>query len=165
MPAQSLHKIGILILIFLNVACDQWSKTYVEKNVEASSYTELAGPAFILTNVKNTGAFLGLGQDWSTGVKRVLLNGLPLLLLLYLTYRLLFSTAWKSWLLVGFSFILGGGIGNILDRLRFGAVTDFFQLRAGPVHTGIFNMADVSVSVGLVLILIGYWLNKKTESQ
>lgn len=163
MQVTGFRKFGILVLILLNVTCDQWSKTYVEQHVAQSSYTELAGPVFILTHVKNTGAFLGLGQDWSTGVKRILLNGLPLLLLGYLVYRLLFNSDWQGWLLLGFSCILGGGIGNILDRLRFGEVTDFFQLRAGPLHTGIFNMADVSVSAGLVLILIGYWVNKNTS--
>lgn len=161
MPASGIRRLLILGIILINVACDQWSKHYVEQHVTASSYTELAGPVLILTYVKNTGAFLGLGQDWGLGLKRILLNGLPLLLLAYLIFRLIFSSEWKGWLLIGFSFILGGGIGNIVDRLRFGAVTDFFQLRAGPLHTGIFNMADVSVSVGLVLILIGYRLNRK----
>ncbi|MFM1877295.1 MAG: signal peptidase [Bacteroidota bacterium] len=161
---HSMRKLLILLLILVNVSCDQWSKHVLEQRVAKGSYTELLGPSFILTHVTNTGAFLGLGQDWNIWTKRVFLHGLPLALLFYLVFRLLFQTEWKGWLVVGFSFILGGGIGNIIDRLRYGAVLDFFQLRLGPVHTGIFNLADVSVSLGIILVLMGYWFNPKVTA-
>lgn len=161
MRSERIRKVLIIVLILLNVACDQWSKTYVENQVPENSYSELAGPLLILTYVKNNGAFLGMGQDWSPWVKRIFLHGLPLALLLYLVYRLLFNEEANTWLTVGFSFILGGGLGNIVDRFRFGEVTDFFQMQIGPVHTGIFNMADVSVTTGIILVFIGYRLNRK----
>ena len=130
-----------------------------KKNAE--SYTELAGPAFILTRVENTGAFLGLGQQWSPWAKRILLNAIPVALLLFLSYRMLFRSDWQGLMLTGLCCIIGGGLGNLWDRLLLGSVTDFFQLRAGPLHTGIFNMADVSVSLGLGLVLLSYLRNRK----
>ena len=55
--------------------------------------------------------------------------------------------------LLGFCFVIGGGMGNIIDRLLYGSVTDFLILSAGPVRTGIFNMADVSVMLGTGLVV------------
>ena len=164
MQRKGMRKVLIVILILLNVACDQWSKSYVENRVPENSYSELAGPLLILTYVKNNGAFLGMGQNWSPGIKRIFLHGLPLALLLYLVYRLLFNEETNTWIMVGFSFILGGGLGNIVDRFRFGEVTDFFQMQVGSLHTGIFNMADVSVTTGIVIVFIGYRLIRKDQS-
>jgi len=163
MPAGLLRKLLMLALIALNVACDQWSKDYVRRNVQPESYTELAGPSFILTRVENTGAFLGLGQAWGPWAKRILLNGIPIALLVYLGYRILFKPEWKGLMLMGLCCIVGGGLGNLYDRLMLGSVTDFFQLRAGPLHTGIFNMADLSVSLGLGLVLLAYTRSRKKE--
>ena len=154
MPAGLSKKILLLALIALNLACDQWSKAYIRRHVAPGSYTELAGDNFILTRVENTGAFLGLGQEWSPRAKQLLLNAFPIVLLLYLGYRMLYRSNWNTLMLVGLCSIIGGGLGNLWDRLSLGQVTDFFQLRAGPLHTGIFNMADVSVSLGLCLVLL-----------
>ena len=163
MPAGLPKKLLILALIAMNVACDQWSKEYVRRHVQPESYTELAGPSFILTRVENSGAFLGLGQKWGPWTKRILLNGIPIALLVYLGYRIVFRSEWEGLMLTGLCCIIGGGLGNLWDRLLLGSVTDFFQLRAGAVHTGIFNMADVSVSLGLGLVLLSYFRNRKTQ--
>ena len=163
MPAGLSKILLIFALIALNVGCDQWSKDYVRRTVQPQSYTELAGPAFILTRVENTGAFLGLGQEWGPWAKRIVLNGIPVALLLFLSYRMLFKSDWKGFMLAGLCCIIGGGLGNLWDRLLLGSVTDFFQLRAGPLHTGIFNMADVSVSLGLGLVLLSYFRNRKQD--
>ena len=57
--------------------------------------------------------------------------------------------------IIGFSLIIGGGIGNIFDRIVYGSVTDFFYLDFwGIFQTGIFNIADLSVTTGMILILI-----------
>ncbi len=162
MPDGLLKKIVLLALIALNVACDQWSKGYIRQHVKPASYTELAGQYFIMTRVENTGAFLGLGQDWNPWAKRILLNGFPIALLLYLGYRMLYRSHWNTAMRLGLCFIIGGGLGNLWDRLLLGEVTDFFQLRAGPLHTGIFNMADVSVSLGLFLVVLASWRKRNT---
>ena len=65
--------------------------------------------------------------------------------------------------LIGLSFIIGGGIGNIYDRIVHHSVTDFMFLEYGSLHTGIFNMADVSVVVGTILILLQALSSKITS--
>lgn len=62
---------------------------------------------------------------------------------------------------VGLAFAIGGGIGNIYDRILFGSVTDFMHLKASFLQTGIFNMADVSVMVGAGLVLLDLLINRK----
>ena len=154
-------KIILLVLIALNTACDQWSKTEIRKEVPPYSRHELLGPNLVLTRVENTGAFLGLGSDWNPWAKRIFLQGFPLLLMGLLILRLLTSATMGGLMSFGLACILGGGLGNLWDRLFLGSVTDFLQINAAGFQTGIFNLADVSVSVGLTLVLLAYLLEKR----
>ena len=54
----------------------------------------------------------------------------------------------------GLAMILGGGLGNLHDRLVYGFVRDFMQLRVGPLHTGIFNAADAAITVGVIVLVL-----------
>ncbi|MGZ3723594.1 MAG: signal peptidase II, partial [Bdellovibrionales bacterium] len=62
--------------------------------------------------------------------------------------------------LMGLTLVLGGGTGNLIDRMTYGHVTDFLILGYGPLHTGIFNLADVTICLGTILIL---WANYTPE--
>lgn len=148
-----LKRIGILVFILLNIGCDQISKDMVRKNVEPMQYIQLVSDNFILTNVENTGAMLGFGADFSPILKMIFLQGLPLLVLLVLLTRMLQKSNLNGWMVLAFTFVIGGGIGNLIDRIAYGSVTDFFQIKWGVLSTGIFNMADVSVTVGALLLL------------
>ena len=55
---------------------------------------------------------------------------------------------------IGMCFLIGGGIGNIIDRLLYGSVTDFLHIDFGLFRTGIFNLADVSIMVGIGILII-----------
>lgn len=63
----------------------------------------------------------------------------------------------KSSTVLGVCFVLGGGIGNVYDRLVHGSVTDFLFIDFGIFHTGIFNMADVSIMIGTFLIVVSMY--------
>ena len=66
--------------------------------------------------------------------------------------------------LIGFCCIIGGGIANVFDRFAYGSVTDFFHIDlGGKLRTGIFNMADVSVTTGMIMILVASFLFGKKE--
>ena len=157
----------ILTLIILNIGCDQISKKMVRDQVEFRSTTEIIGEKFILTNVENTGAFLGMGSELNPIVKIILLLILPVLVLLLVLRYLLIKEDLDRNSLIGLSFIVGGGIGNLYDRILYGSVTDFFHIDLGGIFkTGIFNMADVSVMVGMGFILLaGLTSKKKKEIQ
>ncbi|MCH9661864.1 MAG: signal peptidase II, partial [Bacteroidetes bacterium] len=109
---------------------------------------------FVLTKVENTGAALSLGENLSPNVKVLLLQLLPLLVLILMFIYIIREQKISHSRVLALSFIIGGGVGNIYDRILYGSVTDFMYLELGAVHTGIFNMADVSVVVGVSLLLI-----------
>lgn len=146
-------KIGILVLVLLNIGCDQLSKDIVRKNVAPMDYIQVVRENLILTNVENTGAMLGFGQNLSPIPKLIFLQILPVSVLLILLFRVLQKSNLNKWLIIAFAFVIGGGIGNLIDRIVHGSVTDFFQIKIGILQTGIFNMADVSVTIGVLLIL------------
>ena len=154
----------ILALILINFGCDQISKELVRNKVENNAYIPLVKDNLILTKVENTGAALGFGANFSPWIKNVLLNFLPLTVPLVLVYRIFKKSNLDKWVLVAFAFLIGGGLGNLIDRFLYGSVTDFFHLRIGLLKTGIFNMADVSVTIGAICLIIAM-LNTKNESK
>jgi signal peptidase II len=65
-------------------------------------------------------------------------------------------------MLIGFCFVIGGGIGNLFDRMEYGSVTDFLHIRFGIFQTGIFNLADVSIITGIIIVLLQFLFKKKS---
>lgn len=152
----------ITILIVVNIALDQISKFWVRANVPAGSRSEILGDYFTLHNVENTGAFLGLGSDFNPVLKIILLNVLPVVVLTLVLFHIFRDKTLDKFSLIGFCCIIGGGIANLYDRILYGQVTDFWHIDLGGVfRTGIFNIADVSVMVGMGLLILGNFKKKK----
>ncbi len=160
-----IKKIGILFLVLLNIGCDQLSKNAIRTHVSPKEYIEVVSDHLILTNVENTGAMLGFGANLSPILKVIFLQLLPIIVLLILLFRILQRSTMNKWMVIAFSCVIGGGMGNIIDRIAYGSVTDFFHIKFGIFQTGIFNMADVSVTVGTILILFLSLRNSKFEMQ
>lgn len=159
-----IKRIAIIALVLLNIGCDQLSKSVVRKNIDARETLELVGRNFILTKVENSGAMLGFGSELSPILKLIFLQALPVVVLLVLLFRILRRSDMNNWLIFAFACVIGGGIGNLIDRIAYGQVTDFFHIDlGGHFKTGIFNMADVSVTMGVLLILFLSITNRKLE--
>ena len=156
-----IKKSAIILLVLLNIGCDQISKDVVRKNVAPRDYIQLLNDNFILTNVENTGAMLGFGQGFPPILKIILFQVLPIIVLLILLFRILQKSNLNNGPIVAFAFVIGGGIGNLIDRIAYGSVTDFFMIKLGGLKTGIFNMADVSVTTGVLLLLFLSLQNNK----
>ena len=137
----------------MTVGCDQVSKELTRQKVEPEVFIPVIKNHLILTNVENTGAMLGFGQDFPPILKRFLLQALPMLLLLIMLYRIMSKPNLNLLLIVAFALVIGGGLGNLIDRIAYGSVTDFFQIRLGVFRTGIFNMADVAVTIGVLMFI------------
>ncbi len=149
-------KIGIiLVLIISNIGCDQVSKNIVRDEIKPNKQIDVMGDFLMLTNVENTGAFLSMGAGAEGVVRWALFLILPTIIIFGLIIYLLFSKKLSPALIIAFSFIAGGGIGNLYDRYLYGSVTDFLHMDFGIFRTGIFNMADVSIMVGMFIILGG----------
>ncbi|MAK01746.1 MAG: signal peptidase II [Flavobacteriaceae bacterium] len=151
----------ITILVFLSIAFDQISKIWVRNNFESYSEKSIIGDVFTLIKVENTGAFLGMGSELSEIPRILLLIILPVIFLISITLYTYIDKTLDKLSIIGFSLIIGGGIANIFDRIVFGSVTDFLYINLGGIFkTGIFNIADLSVTTGMILILISSFKRK-----
>ncbi|MBG6132133.1 signal peptidase II [Aquimarina sp. EL_43] len=158
---RKIRIILILSLVLLNISCDQISKNVVRQTIEPFERIEVFKDSFVLTKVENTGAAYSLGSDLAPILKILLLQILPILVLLLLLRQILIKTNYSRETIIGFAFIIGGGIGNLFDRIVYGSVTDFLILDLGIIKTEIFNLADVSIFLGSILVLITTFFNKK----
>ena len=122
------RNILITIIVLLGIAFDQISKVWVRNNFESYIETSIVGDIFTLIKVENTGAFLGMGSELPETLRVLLLIVLPVIVLVGITVYTYLDKSLDKTSIIGFSLIIGGGIGNIFDRIVYGSVTDFFYL-------------------------------------
>ncbi len=160
----TIKRIGIvLIVIIANILLDQVTKNMALEQLAGQPSTYYLNDMFVLTFVENDGAFLSLGSNMNPTLQFILLKALPVIMLLLLSFYTLFSKELNKYQVIALSFILGGGISNIYDRLLYGKVIDFMNMGIGELRTGIFNFADVSIMVGIGIFLFSNFLGKKKQ--
>lgn len=157
-----LRNLVLLLTVLVNIGCDQISKGMVRKHISYDEHIALVRHHITLTKVENTGAFLSLGNEWPSPLREILLVGLPILALITGLAVILIKQGLSPLFRVGASCVIGGGIGNIIDRTFRGSVTDFLHLKLGVFQTGIFNLADVSIMAGTFLVMYSFYLDRKT---
>ena len=119
---------------------------------------------FQLIWVENEGAFLGMGSDMNPTLKLIFLLILPTLVLAYVIYYIVKTKELDRLSLIAFCCIIGGGIANVFDRIVYRQVTDFFFIKiTETIKTGIFNVADLSVTTGMIMLLIAGLFSKKEK--
>lgn len=143
----------IITIVTLSIACDQVSKSIVRHKVEYNSQITVAGKYLTLTKVENTGAFLSLGNTIPRPLYKLFMILLPLAILGYALFYLIKKDDITKMQTVAISLIVGGGIGNVFDRIVYGSVTDFLYFDFVLFHTGIVNIADISVTAGFFIII------------
>jgi signal peptidase II len=142
----------LLLLLVGTVGCDR-----VTKHVAADVLSESAPRTFVhgiirLEYAENTGGFLGLGSSWSPRARTAVFsvgNAMLLLVLVVVAFR----EGWSGPGLVGVTLFVAGGASNLFDRIAQGSVVDFVNVGVGSLRTGIFNVADVAIMLGMVLTL------------
>jgi signal peptidase II len=150
---QILRTLVILTILSSNIGCDQISKNIVRQRINYNEQIGLINNYLTLTKIENTGAFLSVGQSLPAPIKILLLTILPLIVLGLAFIYLLTKKNLSNLTIIGICFIVGGGVGNIYDRVIYGSVTDFLHIDFVIFQTGIFNMADVSIMTGTLLVL------------
>ena len=155
----------LLIIVALNLGCDQFSKVIARKNIEPYEQITIIKDRFILTKVENTGAFLSAGSNLPDFVRIAVLTVLPILVLGYGLWFLYSNKHLPRLMQIGICFLVGGGIGNIYDRIVYGSVTDFLFMDFVLFRTGIFNLADVSIMIGIGLLLLQNIMAAKAKQQ
>jgi signal peptidase II len=162
MKAKKVLRILFIILIIISdISCDQISKNIVRQKLEYNTRINVISKYVILTRVENSGAFLGLGESASRLIYKLLMIILPLIILGYALFYLIKRDTLPASLIIGISLLIGGGLGNIYDRILYGSVTDFLYIDFVIFHTGVVNMADISVTFGFFIIIYGYYANRR----
>jgi signal peptidase II len=146
----------ILLVITANIGCDQFSKKIVKRSVLPYETIRVLNDHLTVTRVENSGAFLSAGDAMSKTSKQIFLTLIPIIaMVLGLVY--LFLKPVSGNMLIGLCFVIGGGVGNLFDRIMYGSVTDFLFVKVGIFETGIFNLADVSIMTGMLFIFIQFF--------
>lgn len=154
--------LGLSIIMLLNIGCDQSTKKIAQTHLHFGDEIAYLGGIFKLMYAENQGAFLSISDDLPLEIRNVVLIVFPTVLLLGLILYTFFSKKISLLHAIAFSFIFGGGISNVFDRMIHGKVVDFMNLSVGNVQTGIFNMADVAImTVLFAMIFLEAVLQKK----
>ena len=151
-PSQFKARLGVVSLAVLVV--DQWTKHLAETSLAGRPPRSVV-PGFLdLVHVENTGVAFGLfaaGSSTLGVVTLTLLGMLALGLVLYYFWR---TPESNKGVLFSLALILGGAVGNLVDRVMSGSVTDFIDVYVGTHHWPTFNAADSAITVGIVLLTI-----------
>ncbi len=161
--SRSLRMLLIFGLILMNVGCDQISKSVARTHINASEKISVIGEYVVLMKTENKGAFLGFLSSMENPIlKAIFLIILPIAVLLFILRMIVINTDLDKYMIFGLCCIIGGGIGNLYDRILYRSVTDFMHIDLGGIFkTGIFNMADVSVMLGTALLIISFIKRKE----
>ena len=141
-----------ILFSILIIACDQFTKYFIEFNYDSLMRRDLI--IFTLDYVKNYGAAFNLFNG-----SRIFLSLVSISISIILIYIILNKKNISSLDLFSYSFILGGTIGNGYDRIFKGYVIDFINLNI--IKFPVFNIADISINIGFLLILYGLLKYKK----
>ncbi|NCD69301.1 signal peptidase II [Mucilaginibacter agri] len=153
--SKPLKAIIIITIVLVNVGCDQLTKAIVRSHVEAYASFRFFGGHFMLTRVENTGAFLSLGDQIPGYLHAILLSIIPAAFLVLGIWYLIQNNTLSKAAVVAICCMIGGGAGNVFDRIIYGSVTDFLYIDFGGfLHTGVFNVADISITTGVIIMLI-----------
>ncbi|HEX4966581.1 MAG TPA: signal peptidase II [Thermoanaerobaculia bacterium] len=147
-----LRKLRYLLVSVGVIVLDQWTKWLVEVHLSNHSVDPVIPGLINLTHVRNTGVAFGLFA--SDGGSGWLLTVLGLGALAAVALYFWFAPSRDRWLLVALALVVGGAVGNLIDRVTSGAVTDFIDVYVGLHHWPSFNVADSAISVGIVLMAI-----------
>jgi signal peptidase II len=155
------RRIALALIVLITIAFDQGTKALARRTL-MNSYPMHAG-VLTLLHTENPGAFLSLGADLPPNVRHLIFDGLVSIGLLAAAFVLFTGRMQPGTDDIAIAFIIGGGVGNLIDRFRLGGrVTDFIFLQAGPLHTGVFNVADMAITGGVLWLALSWMFRKKT---
>jgi signal peptidase II len=147
--------IAVMVTLCCCVGCDQVSKSAARALLTSGVTESLLADSLRLQLVQNPGAFLSLGDSLSEQMRFTLFTAVATVLLIGLVCVSLFARRLRPARFIPLALIAGGGISNLIDRLVFnGRVTDFLNVGLGSFRTGIFNVADMAILAGALLLVV-----------
>jgi signal peptidase II len=143
----------IILLLTGTLFVDQLSKYFAVRHLRGRLPMSYFGDSFIFEYVENPGAFLSLGAGLEASSRFWIFTCFVAAVLCFVLYWIFSKTQMHRLETAALTLLVGGGIGNLIDRLYRGRVVDFMNLGVGSLRTGVFNVADMAIVVGAVILI------------
>jgi len=146
------------IIFFVTLAAvvllDQFLKAYIGATMNLHESIPVIEGYFNITYVKNPGAAFGFLANSAPEYRSLFLISVTVIAIVLILYFISKNTAKEVFLTFSLSLILGGAAGNLIDRIRFGEVTDYLDFYISSYHWPAFNVADSAISLGAIVLVI-----------
>jgi signal peptidase II len=146
----------LCVLLAATAGCDRVTKHLAMTNLAGMPEQSFLADTIRLDYHENPGGFLSTGATWRPEIRAIVFQVLNAVFLIA-TGFLAVRNQWSRWAKAGLVMFLAGGFSNLVDRIAMGRVIDFLNVGIGPFRTGIFNVADVAIIAGIVLLLLERW--------
>lgn len=145
------------------IIADQVAKLIIKANVGLYEQIVVIKGFFHITQVRNTGAVWGILSGHPNPVVSLVITGLSIAALVVVFCFFLKLESHCVFELTSFSFIIGGALGNLIDRVTRGYVIDFIDMFIKKHHWPTYNVADSFITIGVILLIISIWRGKCTQ--
>ncbi|HTY00845.1 MAG TPA: signal peptidase II [Bacteroidota bacterium] len=144
----------VLVISIMCIGCDRVAKDFARERLEPGVRQSIFGDLFRLQYEENRGGMLSFGAELNPGLRFLLFTVTVGTMLILLTAYASFSRDVGLSERAAIAMIVGGGLGNLIDRIVYnGVVIDFLNVGVGGIRTAIFNIADVAVLGGVALLV------------
>ena len=158
------RKYIILLIVFcILLALDQGTKRVIEHSFPLHQIREVMPGFFAITHVRNTGAAFGLLAGLPAAATIFVIISLMAIVLILAYFRWIKEQ--EVWTPLCLSLVLTGAVGNLIDRFRLGSVIDFLDFQYRGWHWPAFNVADASITIGVILLAIKILWGEKKETK
>lgn len=154
------RNIAIVSILFVTVGCDQALKWLVRQG-QFPFGTYLSG-IFVVSHNENPGAFMSFGDSFAQPIRTGLFTVGVAVFLAWALWHIVRTKDMHPLTMVGWTLMIGGGVGNLIDRMVKSTVTDFLNVGIGSLRTGVFNIADMAIMAGIGILLLPE--RKKTQA-
>ena len=155
MATSNIRKTTLFIVpVAILVVLDQLTKYAIALSIPVNTGFTVIPGFFDVISVRNTGGafslFAGAGHPWTVYG----LAAISIAVVAAIAYAFAKTAKKDNWSRIAYVCVAGGAVGNLIDRIRLGEVTDFLDFHAGSLHWPAFNVADMAISTGAVMLLI-----------
>ncbi len=154
---HSARRLAAFLTAMAVFAVDRASKWYIESKFDAYDTKHVIPGLLNLVRSENPGVAFGIFADSTSQHRTLALVAVSVIALVILAAMLWRIDRLDRLTAYGLSFVFGGAVGNVFDRVRVGSVTDFIDFYFGTYHWYVFNLADTAIFIGAVLMILSMW--------
>ena len=147
-------RILALVLMLTTIGCDRVTKHLSRATLAGTAARSYLSDTVRLEYAENAGGFLSLGEQLPSWLRTALLTvgaGVGVITVALMAIKL----RWSGLAFIGATLFVAGGVSNLLDRVTHGSVVDFMNIGIGSLRSGVFNVADVALMVGIAFMALG----------